>query len=201
MLAALTASAHGFSSTPKTPSGCPEDLFGYVDPYTMAVVDSSVDPLVLADNFGFGPAGGDFLYTATKAAVLHYLPFRSAVPNATETLTETFSAAPGITGDGTCLRPGPPGCGQYVKTTYETGCPFLGPDADLILGAMSNENEGLNEDFTFTGCTAVAQETHCFMGFSEEGFAIKVDCSVCEAERRKLASKEAVPLSKYHPLA
>ena len=110
MIAALTASAHGFSSTPKTPSGCPEDLFGYVDPYTMAVVDSSVDPLVLADNFGFGPAGGDFLYTATKAAVLHYLPFRSAVPNATETLTETFSAAPGITGDGTCLRPGPPGC-------------------------------------------------------------------------------------------
>ena len=93
----------------------------------------------LADDFRFGPAGGDFLYTATKAAVLHYLPFRRDVPNASETLTETFSAAPGITGDGTCLRPGPPGCGQYVKTTYETGCPFLGPDADLILGHVERE--------------------------------------------------------------
>ena len=94
MLAALTASAHGFSSTPKTPSGCPEDLFGYVDPYTMAVVDSSVDPLVLADNFGFGPAGGDFLYTATKAAVLHYLPFRSDVPNALPRPSPRPSALP-----------------------------------------------------------------------------------------------------------
>ena len=50
----------------------------------------------------------------------HRLYFRSDVPNATETLTETFSAAPGITGDGTCLRPGPPGCGQYVKTRPPT---------------------------------------------------------------------------------
>jgi len=44
-----------------------------------------------------------------------------------------------------------------VKTTYEPGCPFLGAGADLILGTISNLNEGINPDGTFVGCTIVAQ--------------------------------------------
>ena len=36
-------------------------------------------------------------------------------------------------------------------------CPFLGEGADLIMGAMSNYNSGLNPDGTFTGCDIVAQ--------------------------------------------
>ena len=74
----LAASAHAFATTPA--SACPTDVFGYVSPLTDAVVDVSVGPLVLADGFGFGAVGGDYLYdaevrmTATPRALPHCRP-------------------------------------------------------------------------------------------------------------------------------
>jgi hypothetical protein len=201
IIATTIAAAHGFATTPE--SACPIDVFGYVNPLTDAVVDVSVGPLVLADGFGFGPAGGSYLYDAEWAHVLHYMPGLYDIPGAADA-RQAFNGAgyPGLGGmepgglPGLCIRPGPPGCGVYTKTTYTPECPFLGEGADLIMGAMSNYNSGLNPDGTFTGCDIVAQETYCFEGFDENG-AIPVDCDTCEGRtpfvgrRRKMNGKLA----------
>mmetsp|Transcript_16421 Transcript_16421/g.32103 ORF Transcript_16421/g.32103 Transcript_16421/m.32103 type:complete len:189 (+) Transcript_16421:27-593(+) len=176
--------AYAFGGQPLPASACPEDLFGYVNPSTTTIVDSSVPAATFFGAFGFGTMpGGDFLETADVAHMFHYVPGLEKRPELADARSLFANPGwPGLSGaGGMCIRPGPPGCGQYVKTEYEKGCPFLAPDDGLVGGGIALPGV-LNKDGLFDGCKVVAQNTYCFQGFNDNGRAISVPCSTCDKQ-------------------